>query len=234
MGRHSDPERRDTNPLHGLFRDYEPAHGQPLGDPDERDPDQVETFDPITSTAASAETTVFEYGRSPAYPAFQPDPEPYPGEPTEFEPPPDVNLADYEPARRPRVWLVALGLSGALCAVVLAGWVGRTTAPSEPASVALSPSPSPSVVTVTATPKRGGKPRPAVTVWRTRTPEPRTVVEVSRVPVPGPKVTTTRTVTPKPKVSVKISPVPGPTCTITIFVEPFGDDREERSGSCPD
>jgi len=209
MGRHSDPERRDTNPLHGLFRDYEPAHGFPLGDPDERDPDQVETFDPITSTAASAETTV-------------------------FEPPPDVNLADYEPARRPRVWLVALGLSGALCAVLLAGWVGRTTAPSEPASVALSPSPSPSVVTVTATPTRGGKPRPAVTVWRTRTPEPRTVVEVSRVPVPGPKVTTTRTVTPKPKVSVKISRVPGPTCTITIFVDPFGDDREERSGSCPD
>lgn len=27
MGRHDDPDRRDTNPLHGLFRDMEPAHG---------------------------------------------------------------------------------------------------------------------------------------------------------------------------------------------------------------
>lgn len=205
MGRHSDPERRDVNPLHGLFRKTEPAHGFPLGEPD-----QVETFDPITSTADDRTT--------------------------EFEPPPDVNLVEYETTRRPRAWLLALGLSGALCAVVLAGWVGRTTAPSAPASVALSPSPSPSVVTVTATPKRGGEPRPAVTVWRTRTPEPRTVVEVSRVPVPGPTVVTTRTVTPKPKVSVKISrvPVPGPTCVIIIRTDLFGgEDRKTHSGPCP-
>lgn len=204
MGRHSDPERRDVNPIHGLFRKTEPAHGFPLGEPD-RDPDQVETFDPITSTADDRTT--------------------------KFEPPPDVNLAGYETTRRPRAWLLALGLSGALCAVVLAGWVGRTTAPSEPASVA----PSPSVVTVTATPKREDKPRPAVTVWRTRTPEPRTVVEVSHVPVPGPTVVTTRTVTPRPSVSVKISqvPVPGPTCTIIIEIDPFeGEDQETRSGSC--
>src|SRR5690606_7330775 len=143
MGRHSDPERRDVNPLHGLFRKTEPAHGFPLGEP-ERDPDQVETFDPITSTADDRTT--------------------------EFEPPPDVNLAGYETTRRPRAWLLALGLSGALCAVVLAGGVGRAPAPPEPASVARSPS----VGTVTATPKREDTPRPAATVWRTRTPEPRT------------------------------------------------------------
>src|SRR5690606_41535043 len=100
-------------------------------------------------------------------------------------------------------WLLALGLSGALCAVVLAGWVGRTTAPSEPASVALSPSPIPSVVTGTATPKRGGEPRPAVTVGRTRTPEPRTVVEASGGPVPGPTGASTRAVPPRRSVSGK-------------------------------
>lgn len=258
MGKHGDPNRHDTNPLRGIFRKTEPAHGFPLGqdpEPDntgdsdrwedprdtfggetDRDPDAVEHFDPITDTGT--ETTIFEYGRSPAYPEFQPDPEPFPSEPDDVEPPPDVSQADYEPTRRPRPWLAVLAVSGALSAVVLAGWLGRMTTPSEPVSDRYSAVQATVSVTVTATtgPKKSGaQPRPAVTVWRTRTPEPRVIV--SRVPVPGPTVVTTRTAKPKPAPTVTKTVTKTRTiteqCTITITVRRDGTViSEESSGDC--
>lgn len=240
MGKHGDPNRHDTNPLHGLFRKFEPGHTGFEPDPvehvePERDPDAVEVFDPVTSTAP---TTVIEYGRSLAYPAFEPDPEPYPGEPDDVEPPPDVNLADYELSeadhemirRQSPRWPTFLGLSVALCAVVLAAWLGRASADREPLSVPYSAIPSPSVRTVTATPKPvKAKPVPkaTVTAWRTRTPEPR--VMISRVPVPGPKVVTTRTAKPEPAPTKTVYRE----CVITIRIDDFGEviDRN-RSGDC--
>jgi hypothetical protein len=182
---------------------------------------------------ADEATEYIRFGAPPVKP-FEPDPEPYP-----VEPPPDVNQADDEPAQRPRAWLLALGLSGALCAALAAGAVGRATAPGTPVSDAYSPR---ETVTVTATPtatagpkKPGGQPRPTVTAWRTRTPKP----EVRVSTVPGPTVRVTQTVTPKPLVSVRVSkvPVPGPTktveCVITITVNRSGIEVDrETSGVC--
>jgi hypothetical protein len=245
MGKHGDPDRHDTNPLHGLFRKFEPGHtGFEPDDPEpdrvERDPDQLETFEPITSTS-TGETEVIRYGRSPAYPAFESDPEPYPSEPDDVEPPPDVNLVDYEIARNraPRRWPVFLGLSAGLCAVVLAVWAGRTSAPTETVSdphsagktvfVTLPPSPAPKGKTPKA------KPGPTVTktISMTERPAPKVITSY----VPGPR--TTVRITPKPKVSIKVSrvPVPGPTktveCVITITVNRNGVELDrETSGVC--
>lgn len=260
MGKHGDPDRHDTNPLRGIFRKTEPAHGFPLGqdpEPDntgdgdrwedprdtfggetDHDPDAVEHFDPITDTGT--ETTIFEYGRSPAYPEFQPDPEPFPSEPDDVEPPPDVNQADYEIARNrsPRVWPWVLVASVFVCAVIGMYAAGRSAGSSEPVSDRYSAVQATVSVTVTATtgPKKSGaQPRPAVTVWRTRTPEPRVIV--SRVPVPGPTVVTTRTAKPKPAPTVTKTVTKTRTvteqCTITITVRRDGTViSEESSGDC--
>lgn len=241
MGKHGDPERHDTNPLHGIFRKFEPSHTgfepDPVPEPVERDPDGVEIFDPIISTNP---TEVIHYGRSPAYPTFEPDPEPYPGEPDDVEPPPDVNQADYEIARNrsPRVWPWVMVASVFVCAVIGTYAAGRSAGSSEPVSDRLSAVQATVSVTVTATPKAtagpkktGAQPRPTVTVWRTRTPEPRVIV--SRVPVPGPTVRTTRTAQAKPAPTVTKTRTITQQCTITITVRRDGTViGQEETGDC--
>lgn len=251
MGKHGDPKRHDTNPLHGIFRKFEPGHtGFEPDDveppPVERNPDQIEFFEPVTGTSTS-ETDVIHYGRSPAYPAFEPDPDPYPIEPDDVEPPPDVNLAGYELSEADREmirrksprWPVFLGLSAALCAVALTVWLGRTDSATEPVSDTHSPA---KTVFVTLPPSlvpapKGKPPKAAPTVTKTIKatvfPAPKVITSY----LPGPR--TTVKITPKPKVSVKISrvPVPGPTktveCVIVITQNRAGVELDrETSGVC--
>lgn len=259
MGRHSDPNRHDTNPLKGIFRKDEPRHA---GDGHE-DPPPEHTVPPIertdgdgfpaiTSTEpddgtggtmppflppADEATEYIRFGAPPVRP-FEPDDTPLP----------ESYLADYELSegereivrnRAPARWPIALGLSVALCAVLAAGAVGRATAPGTPVSDQHSPR---ETVTVTSTPKAtagpkktGAQPRPTVTEWRTRTPKP----EVRVSTMPGPTVRTTQFITPEPVVSIRVSrvPVPGPTktveCVITITVNRSGVELDrETSGVC--
>jgi hypothetical protein len=228
MGRHSDPNRRDTNPLHGLFRRTEPGHTggwnyQPTEKPAEPTGGEVRPHEPAEETAlfrldpepveppAADRTEVIRIGRPPYL-------DPTPG----IEPPADRPVwpkgwverkIEVEREPEPR-WKAALAAGVALCVGLAGGWGLAHVGRAEAVSVPLRPA---QTITVTAS-ASGGEVRPAVTAWRTRTPKPKTSVKVSRVPVPGPTVTTTRTVRPKPSVSVRVSirPVPGPTCTETV------------------
>lgn len=262
MGKHSDPNRKDTNPFGQIFRKFEPAHTgfEPDTDspPEHTVPPIARTdgdgFPAITSTEpddgtggtmppflppADEATEYIRFGAPPVRP-FEPDDTPLP----------ESYLADYELSegereivrnRAPARWPIALGLSVALCAALAAGAVGRATAPGTPVSDQHSPRETVTVTTTpspkaTAGPKRSGaQPRPTVTAWRTRTPKP----EVRVSTVPGPVIRTTQFITPEPVVSVRISkvPVPGPTktveCVITITVNRSGVELDrETSGVC--
>lgn len=229
-------DRHDSNPLHGIIRNFEPAHsGLGPDDASERDPDAVETFDPITSTA---ETEVISYGRSPAYPEFEADPAPYPAEPVEADLPPDVNQADYEyrSIRRAPVWLPVLVLTIAVVVVLVLYGLSRTGGAVEVVSDRYSPSQVPSLATVTVTAKAStakrtsAKPEPVVTEWKTKTATVTPAPMISYRMVPGPKVTVTRTATAKPKPAPTVTR----TCLVVITVNRAGSeiDREE-SGACP-
>lgn len=218
MGKHGDPDRHDTNPLHGIFRTFEPAHTG-----FERDPDRVETFPPI----ADDETEIISYGRSDAYPEWNSDPEPYPDEP-------DPEQADEEIARNraPALWPWAMALSAGLCAVGLMAW--QPWANASPTAVSDPHSPQATVfVTVSPESVVKVKSRPGPTVTKTVQPMPAVVTAYA----PAPRVTITKR--PDPIVSVKISrvPVPGPTvtvrCMVVITVNRLGSELNRQiSGPC--
>lgn len=145
------------------------------------------------------------------------------------EPPPDVNLAEYEDqaVRKTRggIWLPFLAGSVALCVALAGGWYSHSALSQTPASDAHRAVQTATVTTTqtaTARPEPGGKPQPTVTAWRTREPKPKATVRVTTTPPPGPTVYATRTIRPEPRVSVSIQtrtrPVPGPTVTETCWI----------------
>lgn len=231
MGKHSDPARHDTNPLHGLFRKDAPRH---VGD-DETDPVPPHTVEPIERTDGDGWPVqpVTDVLITPDDPAGSSYP-PVTGDHIRDMAYMLNDLEDVDPNPRPR-WLIPLCVCTALCALALGFWGGRATAAGSPVSDDYSAVPVASTATATATEtvtaaprKSGARPRPTVTEWRTRTPAPKIIV--SRVPVPGPKVTSTRTVTPKPVISRV--PVPAETCVITIEVERGEEISRSEDGAC--
>jgi hypothetical protein len=169
------------------------------------------------------------------------------GSPPE-EPPPDVNLAEYEDQireRRRSGWLPFFAGSVALCVALAGGWYSHSALSQTPVSDQHRPMQTATVTqTATVSTGPGGKPQPTVTAWRTAKAKPRATVRITTTPPPGPTVFTTRTMTPEPRVSVRVETRtrPGPTvtetvterCTITIYINRRTGveiDRTE-SGSC--